>query len=37
MGVNYKVGAWSVGANYDYLTKTDFNADTLTAKVRYDF
>lgn len=37
VGVNYKVGAWSVGANYDYLTKTDFNADTLTAKVRYDF
>ena len=37
VGVTYKLGALSVGASYDYLGKTDFNADTFNAKVRYDF
>jgi outer membrane autotransporter protein len=37
LGVQYKVGAWSVGANYNHLTKTDFSANTYSAKVRYDF
>ncbi|AZE02896.1 autotransporter, putative [Pseudomonas chlororaphis subsp. aureofaciens] len=27
----------SLGGSYNYLTKTDFSADTFTAKVRYDF
>ncbi|WP_347903833.1 autotransporter outer membrane beta-barrel domain-containing protein [Pseudomonas purpurea] len=37
LGATYRVGAWSVGGSYNYLTKTDFNSDTFTAKVRYDF
>ena len=37
VGVDYLLGAFTLGANYDYYTKTDFNADTFTAKVRYDF
>ncbi|WP_123427580.1 autotransporter outer membrane beta-barrel domain-containing protein [Pseudomonas brassicacearum] len=37
LGATYRIGAWSVGGSYDYLTKADFNADTFTAKVRYDF
>jgi outer membrane autotransporter protein len=37
LGVTYRVGAWSLGGSYNYLTKTDFSADTFTAKVRYDF
>lgn len=37
VGATYRVGAWSVGGTYNYVTKTDFNADTFTAKVRYDF
>lgn len=37
LGATYRIGAWSVGGSYDYLTRADFNADTFTAKVRYDF
>ncbi|WIE51309.1 autotransporter outer membrane beta-barrel domain-containing protein [Pseudomonas sp. GM17] len=37
LGTTYRVGAWSLGGSYNYLTKTDFSADTFTAKVRYDF
>ncbi|MGN7744031.1 autotransporter outer membrane beta-barrel domain-containing protein [Pseudomonas sp. 22526] len=37
LGATYRVGAWSVGGSYNYLTKTDFSADTFTVKVRYDF
>lgn len=37
VGVDYRLGAMTVGASYDYLGKPDFNADTFTAKVRYDF
>jgi outer membrane autotransporter protein len=37
VGVDYRLGAMTVGASYDYLAKSDFNADTFTAKVRYDF
>lgn len=37
LGADYKLGALTVGASYDYLGKSDFNADTFTAKVRYDF
>lgn len=37
VGVDYHLGAVTLGASYDYLGKTDFNADTFTAKVRYDF
>lgn len=37
LGANYRVGAWSVGGMYNYLTSSGFNADTFTANVRYDF
>jgi outer membrane autotransporter protein len=37
LGANYRVGAWSVGGNYNYLTSSGFDADTFTANVRYDF
>jgi outer membrane autotransporter protein len=37
LGLDYKLDAWTVGGSYDYLAKTAFNADTFTAKVRYDF
>ncbi|OLF55715.1 autotransporter domain-containing protein [Pseudomonas chlororaphis] len=37
LGATYRVGAWSVGGSYAYVTRTDFSADTFTAKVRYDF
>ncbi|MGE8147912.1 autotransporter outer membrane beta-barrel domain-containing protein [Pseudomonas frederiksbergensis] len=37
LGANYVMGAWSVGGAYNYVTSTDFNADTFTAKVRYAF
>lgn len=37
LGATYRVGAWSVGGSYDYVTRTDFSADAFTAKVRYDF
>lgn len=37
VGVDYKLGAVTVGVSYDYLGKEDFNADTFQAKVRYNF
>lgn len=37
LGANYRLGAWSVGGSYNYVTGSDFNADTFTAKVRYAF
>ena len=37
VGANYKLGAVTVGASYDRLMKTGFDADAFTAKVRYDF
>lgn len=37
VGADYHLGAVTLGVSYDYVGKTDFNADTFTAKVRYDF
>lgn len=37
IGVDYMLGAVTIGANYEYVGKSGFNADTFTAKVRYDF
>jgi outer membrane autotransporter protein len=37
IGADYRLGAVTLGVSYDYVGKTDFNADTFTAKVRYDF
>lgn len=37
LGATYRKEAVTVGLSYDRLTKTGFEADTLTAKVRYDF
>lgn len=37
VGANYRVGAWSVGGTYNYLTSNGFDADTFSANVRYDF
>jgi outer membrane autotransporter protein len=37
LGVNYHLGAVSLGLSYDYLTKTDFSSDTVQAKLRYAF
>ena len=37
LGATYRVGAWSVGGSYNYLTSSGFDADTFTANVRYDF
>ena len=37
VGADYKLGAVTLGLNYDYVGKTGFDADTVTAKVRYDF
>lgn len=37
IGADYRLGAVTVGLNYDYTGKADFNADTFIAKVRYDF
>lgn len=37
IGADYKLGAVTVGLNYDYVGKSGFDADTFTAKVRYDF
>ncbi|MCP8466980.1 autotransporter domain-containing protein [Pseudomonas sp. ZM23] len=37
VGADYKLGAVTLGVSYDYVGKTDFDADTFTAKVRYDF
>lgn len=37
VGANYRVGAWSVGGSYNYVTSSSFDADSLSANVRYDF
>ncbi|PTU74485.1 autotransporter family protein [Pseudomonas mangrovi] len=37
VGLNYHLGALSMGVSYDYLGKQDFSADTLQASVRYNF
>ena len=37
VGADYKLGAVTLGLNYDYVGKSSFDADTFTAKVRYDF
>lgn len=37
LGATYRVGAWSLGGSYNYLTSSGFDADTFTANVRYDF
>lgn len=37
IGVDYKVGAFTVGGSYGYVGKKDFNSDTFAAKIRYDF
>jgi uncharacterized protein with beta-barrel porin domain len=37
VGANYRMGAWSVGGSYNYVTSTGFDSDSFTAKVRYDF
>ncbi|MBM3109265.1 autotransporter domain-containing protein [Pseudomonas arcuscaelestis] len=37
VGADYHLGAVTVGLNYDYVGKSDFDANTVTAKVRYDF
>lgn len=37
VGADYRLGAVTVGLNYDYVGKSGFDADTFTAKVRYDF
>jgi len=37
IGTDYKLGAITVGVNYDYIGKSGFDADVFSAKVRYDF
>lgn len=37
LGLTYRLGAVSLGASYDYLSKADYSADTVQARVRYDF
>lgn len=37
LGANYRMGAWSVGGSYDYVTASGFDSDGFTAKVRYAF
>lgn len=37
LGVNYRIGALSLGAGYEHVGRSGFDADTLRAKVRYDF
>lgn len=37
VGVDYLLGAVTLGASYDYVGKSSFSADTFTARVRYDF
>lgn len=37
VGADYKLGAVTVGLNYDYIGKSGFDADVFSAKVRYDF
>jgi len=37
VGVDYRLGAVTLGLSYDYVGKTGFDADTVQAKLRYDF
>ena len=37
IGADYRLGAFTFGANYGYTGKSGYNADTFSAKVRYDF
>ncbi|WEJ24177.1 autotransporter domain-containing protein [Pseudomonas sp. SD17-1] len=37
VGADYKLGAVTLGVNYDYIGKSGFDADVFSAKVRYDF
>jgi len=37
VGMNYRLGAVSMGVNYDYTAKQNFKADTVKAQVRYEF
>lgn len=37
VGADYRLGALTFGANYGYTGKKGYNADTFSAKVRYDF
>lgn len=37
IGVDYIIANTTLGVSYDYSGKEDFQADTLQAKVRYDF
>ena len=37
LGANYRVGPWSVGGSYNYVTAGGFDSDGFTAKVRYAF
>ncbi|HGM8087209.1 TPA: autotransporter domain-containing protein [Pseudomonas aeruginosa] len=37
VGATYRVGAVTVGATYGYQTKTDFDGNVVSGRVRYDF
>jgi len=37
LGLNYHIGAVTVGANYNYQGKTGFDSETLVGRIRYDF
>ncbi|WP_043531890.1 autotransporter outer membrane beta-barrel domain-containing protein [Litchfieldella xinjiangensis] len=37
VGVDYLLGAFSLGLSYDFVTKSDFDADSFVAKMRYEF
>ena len=37
LGADYTLGAVTLGLNYDYVGRSGFDADTVTAKVRYAF
>ena len=35
LGANHKQGAVSIGASYDYVGKSGFDADVFSARVQY--
>ncbi|MBM5458813.1 autotransporter domain-containing protein [Pseudomonas sp. P66] len=37
LGVNYKRGQWEIGLNYERNARTDYESDTVGAKLRYNF
>jgi outer membrane autotransporter protein len=37
LGANYRMGAWSVGGSYNYVTASGFDSNGFSAKVRYAF